>query len=710
MKRLLMAAFLCISILYAGCSSDGPTGTDEPRNDPIATATIGPEGGTMATDDFILDVPAGAFDSSNELNLYVEAEQLPYSDNAVSGLFRLDGIPNIFAEPLRMALRYEGTLSETSYGAIGQELFIRTLGDTATAYVLFEAADSSGFLVFELSMPPEARSAPGLLAGAAFLPEELKATALTDLHNHTSTAGHFKVIAPKNKATKEQMEDVADRFEGAYDTYGNNGFDYGNRGHWPIEVFMAPLQGSYGSYAVSLLAKGFGYVMLSTGLLNDPNELSITVGHEFLHLIQDLYDPRSWPTKMVDFGPKYWLDEATATYSEEFFSNNPATYVPVTFTGYRSEPFKGIHKQGSGAGDHGYGMAALIKYLTGKFQSSTVLNYYTDISNDKHPVETIISRSNGSTDWLGDFLREYVRGNVYGVDAGYFNSDVHPNLVFKIDAADDTLKKWFDYYPQMGGQLHRVELEYPGIAADQDISFTLRGPYDEKTEVSILKYKGTGSMELIDYSTTGVVVDDISGLTAGGYDLYALVTNRNTAPPYNASTGIGLNIRLQGGFNPAGCAIILRNIDASFETRHLSDSTSVSSGTHGTGFPKEQGATVEFTGTTLTQLHDHVGTDGNHYVGSMVVTFDAAFNNVATFSATATISKDDWTMTSTLSGQNIPLETDGYAKVFKVTGTPTCGRITGMTWTDSTSIHTVTLLPGWTCNDESEIEVWLFSE
>jgi len=75
----------------------------------------------------------------------------------------------------------------------------------------------------------------------------------------------------------------------------------------------------------------------------------------------------------------------------------------------------------------------------------------------------------------------------------------------------------------------------------------------------------------------------------------------------------------------------------------------------------------------------------------------------------ATISKGDWTRTSTLSGQNIPLETDGSTKIFRASGVTTCGKITEMTWSDSYSTYTKTLLPGWECNSESEIEVWVFT-
>jgi hypothetical protein len=709
MKGHLVLILVCISALYAGCSSDGPTDVDDSVEEPIATATIGPSGGTLATEDFILDVPAGAFDSSEELKLYIETEPMPYSDNAVSDLFRLEGLPATSAVPLRIALRYEGTLSEESYGAIGQDLFIKSLGDTATTYVLFEAADSSGFLVFELPGQPNSQSTTALLANAVFQPPPMKAAAVTNIHHHTTPAGHFRVEAPKNKVTRSQMEDVGNQCEDAYDTYSNMGFRYNQRNPWPIKVVLMHREGSYGSYASSMQVEGFGFLTFDIDVLSEPDQLTKTVGHEFLHLVQDLYDPRPWEEKTSDYGPKYWLDEATACYCEKFFSGNPDTHVPELFTENQSTPFKGIHKQGDDAGEHGYGMSAMIKYLTGRFPSSTVVNYYTDISSEMHPVETIIARSNGTSDWLGDFFREYVQGNIYGVGPAYWKGQIRSHQVFRIATASDTVKKFDSYYEPMGARLYQVDLDYLDIPEGLDISFTLTGPYDEETEVSVLKQGGAGAMELIDHSTTGVVVENVKDLIASWHDLYALVTNRNIEPPYTDDTDIRLAVRLQGGFNPTGCAIVVRDIDANFQTVYTAGGSSQSAETHGAGFPKEQGATVEFTGTTLTQLHDHVGNDGNHYVGSMTVTFDAAFQNVATFSAVATISRGDWTTTSTLSGQNIPLETDGATKIFKVSGVTTCGKITSMTWIGQYSTYTKTLLPGWTCNDESEIEVWVFT-
>jgi hypothetical protein len=516
-------------------------------------------------------------------------------------------------------------------------------------------------------------------------------------------------MSAKGRVSMSKMEEVGSLCENAYDLFYAQDFRYGNRSYWPIWVVLMQLKGEAGAYAAMKEVPGYGLITISIDVLPYPDRLKASVGHEFLHLVQDLYDPRPWEDKIENFGPRHWLDEATACYSEELFSDNPETYVPLSFNSHEFKPLDGMHKEGDDAGYHGYGMSAMIKYLTGRFPSSTVFNYYTDISNEYHPVETVIARSNGTTDWLGDFFREYVQGNVYGVQAAYWNSRIRSHQVFTIATAADTAKK-FDYgYEPMGARLYMVDLDYTNIGEGRDISFTLAGQYDGKTEVSVFKYKAPGEMELLDHSTTGVIVEDVKDLVDSGYDLFALVTNGNLKPPYTDDTNIRLAVRLQGGLDPTGCAIIARDIDCRYKIVYPDTTSEEITGTHGAGFPKEQGAIVEFTGTTLIQMHDHIGNDGNHYVGTMTVTFDAAFQNVATFSAQSTISRDDWTITSTLSGKNIPLEADGATRIFAARGPTTCGNITGMTYIEERSTYTQSLIPGWSCNNESEIEVWLFT-
>ena len=70
MKRHIVLALVCAAALCAGCSSDNPSDVDSPADDPITTASIGPEGGSLATEDFILDVPPGLVDSLTLTKVY----------------------------------------------------------------------------------------------------------------------------------------------------------------------------------------------------------------------------------------------------------------------------------------------------------------------------------------------------------------------------------------------------------------------------------------------------------------------------------------------------------------------------------------------------------------------------------------------------------------------------------------------------------------
>jgi hypothetical protein len=286
---------------------------------------------------------------------------------------------------------------------------------------------------------------------------------------------------------------------------------------------------------------------------------------------------------------------------------------------------------------------------------------------------------------------------------------VENDFTFTIDASDDTVKTYGLMYKDLSAWPFRVNLDYPSIDEHSNISFSLLGTEDAETEISVFKYNGTGDMELIDHSTTRVDVPRIGELTDSGHDLLGLVTNRHATHPYNGTTPVHLKIRVFQELDISGCYIAARDIDADFLVEYSGGSTEQHSGTHGAGFPKETGAEVTFSGSTLTQTHDHLGADGRYYTGSITVTFDAAFENVVSFSAQATISKDDWIMQSSLSGQNIPLDPGESYIIFRATGQETCNRITAMTWSNSYSTYTESLLPGWTCNTESELEIWIFT-
>ena len=194
MLRHSVPVLILLVAIFAGCSSDGPTDSGDPSGDPISTVTIGPSGGKLETEDFELTVPAGAFGAETELALYLESEDPPYEDGTVTDHFRVDGLPEDFDLPLRMAIRYEGDLSGGSFIAIGEEAFVKSLGETTVTYVFLEAADSSGFLVCDLSIPEDYAAGSGMLRSAAGISTWLRAVGVSNLNQYRTSSGHFEMI------------------------------------------------------------------------------------------------------------------------------------------------------------------------------------------------------------------------------------------------------------------------------------------------------------------------------------------------------------------------------------------------------------------------------------------------------------------------------------------------------------------------------------
>jgi hypothetical protein len=84
--------------------------------------------------------------------------------------------------------------------------------------------------------------------------------------------------------------------------------------------------------------------------------------------------------------------------------------------------------------------------------------------------------------------------------------------------------------------------------------------------------------------------------------------------------------------------------------------------------------------------------------------------NVVSFSAHANFSKGSTIRDWSLSGHDIPIRWDPTNTIFAVYGQDVCSHIDQMTWSDSYSTYTKRLNPGWTCNQESELEIWVYKK
>ena len=112
MRKYFLLLILFI-ILLTTCTEKEPTTPEEIPQEVLAEATIGPEGGTLETKDFILTLASVAFSSVSDMKLYNETDNKPNNESTVLELYRNDELPVNFQKPLRMAIKYKGSLSKS---------------------------------------------------------------------------------------------------------------------------------------------------------------------------------------------------------------------------------------------------------------------------------------------------------------------------------------------------------------------------------------------------------------------------------------------------------------------------------------------------------------------------------------------------------------------------------------------------------------------
>jgi len=108
---ILLLCILSLAIYSCEKEPDEPDQNGDPADNPsLLEADIGSAGGKLETEDFVLTVPEGAFDTTVTLKLTL-VENDPLQDAAqVTGTYKLTGLNCSWNKPLEFKIRYSGTL------------------------------------------------------------------------------------------------------------------------------------------------------------------------------------------------------------------------------------------------------------------------------------------------------------------------------------------------------------------------------------------------------------------------------------------------------------------------------------------------------------------------------------------------------------------------------------------------------------------------
>ncbi len=646
MKRLILLTIAAVITLY-GCSDDTPTSPEPEEESPLAVATVGPSGGTLQIQDFVLAVPPGAFSSSAELKLYESKDDHGFGANAASRFFRLEGLPDSYSDTLTLSIGYNGTLSGEIYIAVGTEEEVITDEFelvTGTFYSLLPAVESAGYIVTKL-LPPQAGSmsstsiSPGVPNAVTGKVRLVAIKLFGDV-----TSAHIVIRTPLE--LYDHAAELLNFFEAAHDTVVALGIGYeGKQWKWPVEAAIKTSEG------VTIFVHGEEKPKIT---LSREKVTADYLPMFQMHTIQammeiaiEVLDPRAFRDEDT-----VWWHRAVKEWAGVEFGGPQAPERPNCFYGLEAKALEGLPigiEWYLIASCHGVGWSAVVEYLTQRYGNNIVNSIYARIKDGERTATALLEAlPEPEFNWWPHFVDQYLHGNIYDAEYIKLLTGVPESLCFRIKTFEDTLWIADTDYNQLSAKLHRIIPDYALV--DESATLELRIDYTQinpdyitlvvyKEKNGVLEYLGEGEQ---------LVVKDLKTLTIEGYEILAVVINSYAEEPYTQKPKIKLTARVtKQPYN--WCRISMGLLSAHFTTNN--DSTfwdeEWAIEWEGEGAFSDHTFTASWTGVT-----DPLG---GVSTGDLTVVLDPVTLDVTSFTASK-IYTDAWGFESvdSVSGSNIP--------------------------------------------------------
>jgi hypothetical protein len=555
MKRsliYLLVAFVILSSV-AGCKEDSETSSEEAFT-LIAEQQIGAAGGTIGSAGYMfVDIPSGAFNTTVNIKMYSSDGENPFKEDGASGLFYLDGLPGQFTKPIRISIKHDGTVTGGTFINQAKLTACTSTFDTIYGTNLIQANDSAGYLV-------------------AFLPVLQTKDRNVDEYNDFKRndngvqyscvkgltyrqSAHFIIYHRNTDMNDPGLAALNDGLEAGYQWLASAGFEV-NRLSEPVDVYLKYLKEEiYGqtNRGFPYFTDNSGYIEINRLHMMEPDIMKITGGHEFFHIVQDLYN----------YDEKYnWLQEASSTWFEAYLTSNPLGYIPITYKNNKIQSFYGLQRGiSTGEGAHGYGCAAVMKYQMSinnlANDPKTILEVWKGAQQGKEPVEAIQAFPMKDQIWYPEFLKKQFLGQLY--DDEVFT--VFNNIYFKnngdtwdINTEDDNEKEFNSLGWDMSGEVFQINPLFKQMPADSKLVISLEG--DEQYLYAFRYDKLAKMISLAGESASSITIDQLKDYAEKGDNLYLLLATYAATPPhYNGTNPAKINLQ-----------VMQRPLVSSFET------------------------------------------------------------------------------------------------------------------------------------------------
>lgn len=673
-----------------GSGDDDVNGTVGPGYGLIGTQVIGSTGGEINLDSIIVNVPSGAFDENTEISISVGEDNDGFDEYGISSLYQISGLPSTINKPVRIGIKYKGTLEGDTLIAIGKLKRSTSLDSTLYSYHTDNASDSSGYLVYQLpvySSVAKLAQPEGIMLNSS----NLNIIAIGGYRKVLSSGGHFMLSYPL--VFNQYGTLMGKYFETAYDKCLAMGFVYPVR-RWPIDVLAKPINyAGYYSFKLSTVDNdpnvtdqeiqsymNEGSFTIDLGTLSNDLELRATCGHEFLHLVQNLYEfsaPNVEPEQD-------WLAEATAVWIESKYANVPNYISSSIDASNYMYPFDGWQYSGRDYADHGYGMSVIFKEIAEIYGDWAILAIHQKIYlgslplNAVDPVGAILSVIGEpfSTFWHA-ILKWYVVGHYYNNQVNFKFLDDSKNykggIVTIANDAQNRKHSIIKKYHDLSGMLFKVQPGDLSTMTTVPLSFTV----NDSTNCGILvcQYKKgseiTPICEVFPGESGVVILNDAKPIFDDGYELVVLVSNssHNKSKNYQETKDIELVIEI---VNTEIVGVIVniyidnatsRDRDGGVWTTYPDDTNYSFHLSSGFGYPSSDRGTGSMNNNVYTATFDKTWSLVHTLSGHMSITFldDPSRINIHV-DRTRTQSYLSYTITekTLIDYDGIPLTADNY--------------------------------------------------
>lgn len=552
-KLIFVLIFLCSALLLTGCSKDEDEKT-EPTNGNGGTKTaktIGSSGGEITFDDLTITIPPGAFTGDQVLELSVSEKLHPFSEQEVTDLYEIKGIPETYSGSVSLAMKYRGKLEDESYIA---HRFSDASEESDSGNVFFdllECVDSSGYLVGKLYPVSDnliTQAAQNNLKSQQFNPLLRLIMGVTKYETFQDPDYTFTIRYPNYLGSDPRITELPDDLELDYLIFQPliAGTDFEKL--FPKKVQVYDMRGLnpkyYNAFTYNKRSTGnnkpgipfntyFIYHVLKTSI--DKKQFDIEVGKSFYKLYQRY-------TYGLKPGPD-WFSRAAYVWIDELFYDPFGTlgdYFPDVLTGNELDCFSGWGRNDNDV------MVPIVKYMTDHVGLKAIGDYHDLILKDHSMYEAMdLTIYKVPRDWIPLFFKEYVAGRIYSITGDVF--------VRGIDGQEDlpahgTQRVFEREYNDLSAKIFRFNTDNVDLTENAKVAFGVESYDVDKKLLSVLIFslnRVNNEIEFeSEFSDEVKILSNIKDLQDQNKDLLAVVMNLNNDVD-NASNTSSISLKVE---------------------------------------------------------------------------------------------------------------------------------------------------------------------